>query len=65
MLHNQIKDLLKVYEYTKNSKLGVSFLLIGEKNTKVVVTLKTRWGENYLLSDHMKQRNEAHCCAHY
>jgi hypothetical protein len=38
----QIKELLKLYEYTKNSKLGVSFSLLGEKNTKVVLKLKTR-----------------------
>jgi hypothetical protein len=50
LLHNQIKELLKLYEYTKNSKLGVSFLLIVEKNTKVAVTLKTRWGKKYLFT---------------
>jgi hypothetical protein len=50
LLHSQIKELLKLYEYTKNRNLGVSFLLIGKKNTKVVLTLKTRWGKNYLFA---------------
>jgi len=34
-------------------------LLIGEKNTKVVLTLKTRWDKNYLFtgSRHAAQRS--------
>ena len=50
LLLSQIKELIKLYEYTKNSKLGVSFLYIGEKNTKVDLPLKTRWGKNYLFT---------------